>query len=1260
MGLATPVTSRTSPCSCIYIHAHCFSEPWFAGIPRYTVRLSLALAAHVPVRFFDGDQELLLPRNLNWSQDQDLEHWGRQIWRGRRRPLGTPPADCIGLYCAVRPSQRIFPYEVSILHDFCPMVVPWAFTDAARDCAVRFLTELILASDVVVSDSHSTKADAAWFSSLNPERIVVASPGPSLCVGTHRHRGRVARSDRIGLVVSTIEPRKNAGFLFDWFQKTRLLPPDMELWWVGKLGWMISRAELQQMAHPAGGRRVRFLGNVSDARLCRLYQKAGWSIYPSRYEGFGFPILDSLRHGTPVLSSCTSSMGEFDHPGVFFFDPQDPATVDLAWQRLQAAKPVTIPQARLDNLYNWDLVARALLDAHARSREGVAAGLPRSRGPGISGSSAGQAGAGALPPAVPGPEQAASPRVKQDAGVRIGIELFGTQSVSRQRGIGRYSRNLVATLLARDPDNDYVLYGHEGLLTDHIPSAPNAVVRLVRPDPARGEATLAHVMERLTETNPDGLDVLLLLNPLELALGFDLPAKPLNGLKMVAVVYDLIPLLFQEEYFPRWGSDFVQRYVQGLSRLRSYDALLAISEATRRDFLSLLGLSPDRVVTIGTASDGRFFVPDRTDPMPAESRALLHLLGITRPFVFSVGAVDFRKNPWGLIEGFAMLPVELRRAHQLVLTYGLSGQDRDRVRQFARDRGVAEQLVLTDWLSDKALRVLYQRCASFVFPSAYEGFGLPILEAMHCGAPVVAGNNSSQIEVVGDAGLLFNVANAGELAAQLALVLDDAGRSRELRERAVVQARRFCWEETADKALEVLTGSQVPGPTVHLRSGRRRAPRRRIAFFSPLPPLRSGVSDYSARLLDELKQHYMIDLYHDAGYVPHIGLRSPDFGCYDYRLFERNARVLDYHALVYEMGKSPYHGYMYETLLCHPGIVTLHDLGIADFHFWYAQQPGVDGNAHIRREFEAFCGAGTDEVLRALAPWAGMPGGISGACTQQGYHLNGRIYEQAAAVIVHSPWCAEQVRSRFPAHLGKTFVVAFGATALDPSLEQRKAIRARFKLPQEALIIASLGLIHPPKMNVETIAAFAPLARAIPEALLIFVGNEIDNGEARRKVMELGLQQRVRFLGHYPGDLADLAAIADIGVCLRRPPTNGETSASLLDLLRLGVPTIVSDVASFSFFPGSVVRKHRWDLDGLAGLTQALRELAEDRPRREVLGRAAWHYVHQNHAWPRAAESYEEIIEWTVARRTRPQANGPSALPNPQVVASPEWLQAAS
>ena len=100
------------------------------------------------------------------------------------------------------------------------------------------------------------------------------------------------------------------------------------------------------------GRRVRFLGVVSDARLCRLYRTAGWSIYPSLYEGFGFPVLDALRHGTPVLASGNSSLREFRVPGLHLFDPCDAATVDDAWQALRRDRPVEIPRGPLDRRYS--------------------------------------------------------------------------------------------------------------------------------------------------------------------------------------------------------------------------------------------------------------------------------------------------------------------------------------------------------------------------------------------------------------------------------------------------------------------------------------------------------------------------------------------------------------------------------------------------------------------------------------------------------------------------------------------------------------------------------------------------------------------------------------------------------------------------------------------------------------------------------------------------------------------------------------------
>ncbi len=776
MSTTTARASSTSP-SCVYVSAEPFFWHVFAGIPRYTARLALALGARLPVRFFVGFEELVVPAGLGWSQDQDLEQWGRTIARAQRRPLETPPIDCIGLYCLARNPGRIFRYEVNIIHDCCAMVLPWAFPPALRDGFVKFLTQHILESDLVLADSHATKADALWFSPVDAERIVVAPPGPSLCVDTHCNPDPVVRSDRIALVVSTIEPRKNAGFLLDWFHKSALLPRDMELWWVGKLGWTMSQSELERMAHPDNGRRVVFLENVSDAELCRLYKMAAWSIYPSRYEGFGFPILDSLRHRTPVLASCTSSMSEFNHPGVFFFDPHDPSTVDLAWQRLHETEQPVAPLARLDQLYSWDLVARAILDAYAQSGGSRTGGQPHSIAPD---SAEGE------PPVFPisAPQRRAPRGPRPSAGMRIGIGPFTTQTASCNRGLGRYVRTLVSALLARDHDNTYVFYCQEGLTSGQLPASPNAEIRLLRPDAAHGETNLLEALTHMITTNPDATDVFVLLGSRELGSGYALPPKPSNGLKVAALIPDLLPLFsHRDSSSSRPGEGRPRLDVESLNRLANYDALLVTSEANRESLRFLLRGSADRVVTIGTAADEQFFVPDR-GTMPAEAQSLFQKLLIAGPFVLSVGSMEYQSSDHSqrLIEAFAMLPVNLRETHQLVLTYDLSPEARTRATQSALEHGVADRLVLTDRLADKALRLLYQRCAAFVSLTSYEELGLPVLEAMRCGAPVLIGKTAAQLEVAGDAGLVFNVTDARALSDHLSHVLNEPDRARQLSE----------------------------------------------------------------------------------------------------------------------------------------------------------------------------------------------------------------------------------------------------------------------------------------------------------------------------------------------------------------------------------------------------------------------------------------------------------------------------------------------
>ncbi len=348
----------------VYFDANPLSDRHLTGIGRYAARLALAMATRREVRFFSKDRAILLPAGLDMSQDQDLGTWARKLISGKRVPLGKPAEGSIGVWPMLRPIERTFDREVSILHDLTPLILPQTHKEVTRSHFQGLCSKAIPSSDLAIAVSHSTASDAAWLTAIDPARITVAHSGPSLCVGRHAHPGRAARRPEVGLVVSTLEPRKNPEFLFRWFHESSVLPSKAELWWIGSIGWLTSRRDLKQFERrPGSHRRIRFLGVVSDAALCKLYRTAGWSIYSSLYEGFGFPVLDALRHGTPVLASFNSSLREFSSPGLHFFDPCDASTVDDAWRTFQDDGPVKIPRDPLDRLYSWDNVARVLLDA---------------------------------------------------------------------------------------------------------------------------------------------------------------------------------------------------------------------------------------------------------------------------------------------------------------------------------------------------------------------------------------------------------------------------------------------------------------------------------------------------------------------------------------------------------------------------------------------------------------------------------------------------------------------------------------------------------------------------------------------------------------------------------------------------------------------------------------------------------------------------------------------------------------------------------
>ena len=360
-----PPAAGIEPGAPVYLDANPLSDRHLTGIGRYAARLALAMRSIREVRFFVGDRVIEPPTDLSWDQDQDLGAWARRLWGGRKSPIGPPPRGSVGIWPLLRPVERRFDHEVSILHDLTPLLLPHTHQAGTRSHFRGLCAEAIASTDVGVAVSESTRADAEWLVNLDPTRLVVAPSGPSLCVDRHLSPRPSERRTDVGLVVSTLEPRKNPEFFCDWFHTSNALPSDAELWWVGSIGWITSRRDLRAFEGRAGSRRrIRFLGVVSDAQLCRLYQTATYSAYPSLYEGFGFPVLDSLRHNTPVLAAQNSSIREFASPGLFFFDPLDKATLDEAYEKCQGeAMGWPVPRAALDRNYSWHNVARTILDA---------------------------------------------------------------------------------------------------------------------------------------------------------------------------------------------------------------------------------------------------------------------------------------------------------------------------------------------------------------------------------------------------------------------------------------------------------------------------------------------------------------------------------------------------------------------------------------------------------------------------------------------------------------------------------------------------------------------------------------------------------------------------------------------------------------------------------------------------------------------------------------------------------------------------------
>ena len=296
-----------------------------------------------------------------------------------------------------------------------------------------------------------------------------------------------------------------------------------------------------------------------------------------------------------------------------------------------------------------------------------------------------------------------------------------------------------------------------------------------------------------------------LVNSLALARGNDAVLAPtpisvyLKPKRLAVTIHDVVPPLFPERYRSFMGRVLVHAYT---SSMRKANLIFTDSECAKTDMASRFGVPAGKIVVAYLGFD-----PDKFHANPiGETRTpqILSRYGVNRPYVLHVGRGDPRKNLVRLVQAYESLITRRKDLNFQLVLGGSQGWGSEPLVELARKPSLQGKLILTGPVPDSDLPALYRSAACFAMPSLYEGFGLPVLEAMACGTPVMISNSSSLPEVGGDAALYFDPESVDEMAAAMERLLTDSSLREQMVKKGLERARQFSWEACARTTLAAL------------------------------------------------------------------------------------------------------------------------------------------------------------------------------------------------------------------------------------------------------------------------------------------------------------------------------------------------------------------------------------------------------------------------------------------------------------------------
>ena len=747
----------------------------------------------------------------------------------------------------------------------------------------------------------------------------------------------------------------------------------------------------------------------------------------------------------------------------------------------------------------------------------------------------------------------------------VWLDARGTQSAAHgERGVARYSAEHARALVNLAPD----AIGSIGL--DRDAAVPPSM------EPLMGSGLFAwHRRTRSPDRPVPG--IYHVMSPFEVTMDFDDIWPPWireAGSRLVVTLYDLIPMVMHDRYVAEWRHMGVA-WMARLGLIRSAHQILTISQHTANDAMEQLGIGEERITVVDSGVSGVHSSLVRTAE-EADSLLRRSLPKIRPRFLLYVGGDDHRKNMDGTLRAYAQLPESVRDAHQLVIAFRVGILRRLEHRAFAQALGIRPRdLVLTGFVTDEQLAALYRRCELFLFPSLYEGAGLPILEAMSCGAPVAASRTTSIPELLGDLEATFDPANPADMARCLEHVLSSPEKLEELRERSRRRVSIYTWERVAKRTLDgYQRAEEIP-----LEHRPRRAAsngRKRLAVVTPWPPQESEAALYSRRLVEELAEHAEVeviveadehDLDFDRSLEPAVKLHTD-------AEFDWLRGVRGYDRCLFVVGDSRFHMHALEQMTRVPGVALAHDARLLTLYEELHRHRHLYDPYWLENKLAEMYGERLPMAELRRIPY-------EGARAEARVGMTGEVQSSAERVLVHSRYQRELLRLDRPPAPAPTEVVPFAIPPIEP---------ARDGASPDAPLVLAVGPVRP-----ELAAAVERLSASHPGARLL----DGDSGAGRE------------------------LRSADLAVYLPSGAESGRPAGAVGALIAARVPTIVSDVGWAGELPEGVVIPVASDCTAEM-LAEAMRSTLDDE-RRRAIQQAQEAYAEEN-SFARVAERYAELL----------------------------------